>query len=245
MDIRLKDVSKVSKERTEVKKVLLDKVSFEIKEGEITCIMGPSESGKTYLLKVLAGLESFDSGDIFVNNVHVAHLPKEKWPICTVYEDSFSYKKWRKRKFSLPYFLAIRKWRKNTMPERVKTVANLMCINKKELLDKMPHKLSKGERQKLDMARYLITKHHAYLFDNPLAALDTRTKLEVQQQLRQIIKTLNVPSVYISYMPDEAKTLSDKIIIMNKGKIEQIGKYVEIASHPANQFVSDFIGCLS
>ena len=245
MDIRLKDVSKVSKERTEVKKVLLDKVSFEIKEGEITCIMGPSESGKTYLLKVLAGLESFDSGDIFVNNVHVAHLPKEKWPICTVYEDSFSYKKWRKRKFSLPYFLAIRKWRKNTIPERIKTVTNLMRINKKELLDKMSRKLSKGEQQKLDIARYLITKHHAYLFDNPLAALDARTKLEVQQQLRQIIKTLNVPSAYVSYMLDEAKALSDKIIIMNKGKIEQIGKYAEIISHPANQFVSDFIGCLS
>ena len=245
MNIRLRDVSKVLKEKNGVNKVLLDKVNLEINEGEIACIMGPSESGKTYLLKVLAGLEPFDIGDIFVNNIHVTHLPKDKWPICTVYEDYFSYKKFKKHKFSIPYFLAIRKWRKKTIPERVKTVTNLMCINKKELLDKMSRKLSKGEQQKLDIARYLITKHHAYLFDNPLAALDARTKLEVQQQLRQIIKTLNVPSVYVSYMLDEAKALSDKIIIMNKGKIEQIGKYAEIISHPANQFVSDFIGCLS
>ena len=120
-----------------------------------------------------------------------------------------------------------------------------MSINKKKLLDKMSRKLSKGEQQKLDIARYLITKHHAYLFDNPLAALDVGTKFEVQQQLRRIIKTLNVPSVYVNYMLDEAKALSDKIIIMNKGKIEQIGKYAEIIAHPANQFVSDFIGCLS
>ncbi len=244
MNIRLKDVSKVLKEGNEVEKVILDKVSLEINEGEIVCVMGPSESGKTYLLKVLAGLESFDSGDIFIDNIHVDHVPKDKWPICTVYEDYFSYKKWRKRKFSIPYFLAIRKWRKNTIPERVKTVTNLMCINKKELLGKMPHKLSKGEQQKLDIARYLITKHHAYLFDNPLAALDAMTKLEIQRQLRQIIKTLSVPSAYVSYMLDEAKTLSDKIIIMNKGKIEQTGKYSEITSRPANQFVSDFIGCL-
>jgi len=245
MNIRLKDVSKVLKEKNEVKKVLLDKVNLEINEGEIACIMGPSESGKTYLLKVLAGLEPFDSGDIFIDNIHVAHLPKDKWPICTVYEDYFSYKNRKKRKFSLPYFLALRKWRKNTILERVKIVTNLMCINKKDLLDKISHKLSKGEQQKLDIARYLITKHHAYLFDNPLAALDAVTKLEIQQQLRQIIKTLNVPSAYVSYMLNEAKALSDKIIIMNKGKIEQIGKYAEIISHPANQFVSDFIGCLS
>ena len=245
MNIRLRDVSKVLKEKNGVNKVLLDKVNLEINEGEIACIMGPSESGKTYLLKVLAGLEPFDIGDIFVNNIHVAHLPKDKWPICTVYEDYFFYKNRKKRKFSLPYFLALRKWRKNTILERVKIVTNLMCINKKDLLDKISHKLSKGEQQKLDIARYLITKHHAYLFDNPLAALDARTKLEVQQQLRQVIKTLNVPSVYVSYMLDEAKALSDKIIIMNKGKIEQIGKYAEIISHPANQFVSDFIGCLS
>lgn len=245
MNIRLKDVSKVLRERNGVRKVILDKVNLEINEGEIACIMGPSESGKTYLLKVLTGLESFDSGDIFLNNIHVAHLPKDKWPICTVYEDYFSYKKGIKRKFSIPYFLAVRKWRKNTIPERVETVTNLMCIDKMKLLDKMSHKLSKGEQQKLDIARYLITKHHAYLFDNPLAALDVGTKFEVQQQLRRIIKTLNVPSVYVSYMLDEAKALSDKIIIMNKGKIEQIGKYAEIISHPANQFVSDFIGCLS
>jgi len=245
MNIKLKDISKVLKERNGVRKVLLDKVNLEINEGEIACIMGPSESGKTYLLKVLAGLEPFDSGDIFLSNIHVDRLPKDKWPICTVYEDYFSYKKCKKHKFLLPYFLALRKWRKNAIPERVKTVTNLMCIDKKELLDKMSRKLSKGEQQKLDIARYLITKHHAYLFDNPLAALDARTKLEIQQQLRQIIKTLNVPSVYVSYTLDEAKALSDKTIIMNKGKIEQIEKYSEIVSHPANQFVSDFIGCLS
>ncbi len=242
MNIRLKDVSKVLKNGVE--KVLLDKVNLEINEGEIVCIMGPSESGKTYLLKVLAGLESFDKGDIFLNNIHVAHLPKDKWPICTVYEDYFSYKKREKRKFSIPYFLAIRKWRKNTIPDRIKVVANVMGTSERELLGKMSHELSKGEQQKLDIARYLITKHHAYLFDNPLAALDAGTKLEIQQQLRRIIKTLNIPSVYVSYMLDEAKALSDKIIIMNKGKIEQTGKYAEIISHPANQFVSDFIGCL-
>ena len=96
MNIRLKDVSKVLRGRNGVEKVLLDKVNLEINEGEIACIMGPSESGKTYLLKVLAGLESFDSGDIFLNNIHVAHLPKDKWPICAVYEDYFSIKNAKK-----------------------------------------------------------------------------------------------------------------------------------------------------
>ncbi len=224
MNIRLKDVSKALKDGNGTEKVL-DKVSLEINEGEIVCIMGPSESGKTYLLKVLAGLASFDSGDIFIDNIHVDRLPKDKWPICAVYEDYFSYKKRGTRKFSIPYFLAFRRWKKNTIPERIKTVADIMNIDEKELLGKMLRKLSTGEQQKLDIARYLITKHHAYLFDNPLAALDAMTKLEIQQQLRQIIKTLNIPSVYVSYMPDEAKTLSDKIIVMNKGKITQTGKY--------------------
>ena len=241
MNIKLKNISKVSRHN----KVLLDKISFEINAGEITCVMGPSECGKTCLLKVLAGLEAFNTGDIFVDNVHIKHVPKDKWPICTVHEDRLSYKNIQRLKFLVPYFICFRKWRQNTCPERIKTVTKIMGIDKNKLLGKMSYALSKGEQQRLDIARYLITKHHAYLFDNPLAALDTRTKLEIERQLKEIIKTLNVPCVYVSYMLDEARTMSDKIIIMNRGKIEQKGKFNEIISNPANQFVSDFIEHLS
>ncbi|HSL29343.1 MAG TPA: ABC transporter ATP-binding protein [Anaerolineales bacterium] len=240
MYLTLENISKIFPARGNVGEVVaVYNVDLEIQKGELVTLLGPSGCGKTTTLRMLAGFEFPTSGKISLDGREINSLPPHQrdmsmvfqsyalFPHLTVYEN-------------VAYGLNVQRLNKSTIAERVNRVLDLVHLP--GYGDRPPGQLSGGQQQRVALARALIMEPKVLLMDEPLSNLDAKLREEMRTEIRRIQKELNITSVYVTHDQIEAMTLSDRIVVMNEGIIEQIGTPVEIYRYPNSRFVANFIG---
>lgn len=219
-------------------------MSLEMEDGKFTTLLGSSGCGKTTLLRMIAGLETPDSGEILFDDEPVfskekgVNVPPEKrnlsfvfqdfalWPHMTVFEN-------------VAFGLRARKQKEN-IKERVQEALDAVKLS--DLAGRYPHELSGGQQQRVAFARAIIIKPQCILFDEPLSALDAQLRESMRLEIKQMTSKLNMTSVFVTHDQSEAMSMSDYIVVMNGGKIEQYGTPQEIYERPATKFVAEFVG---
>lgn len=221
------------------KVLAVDNVSLEIKKGEFFTLLGPSGCGKTTLLRIIAGFVKPDQGRVFFNEKDVTDLPPWErnigfvfqnyalWPNMTVFEN-------------IAYGLKLRKLDKATIHELVTKVLDLVGLPGVE--NKYPGELSGGMQQRVALARALVINPPLLLLDEPLSNLDAKLRVALRKEIKRIQKQLSITTIYVTHDQEEAFDISDRVVILRKGKVQQIGKPVEIYRNPVNLFVADFVG---
>jgi molybdate/tungstate transport system ATP-binding protein len=221
------------------KEFKINNINLQIEDGEYFVILGPSGSGKTMLLELIAGMWSLDSGKIYMDNQDITMFPPEKRGIGFVYQNYMLFP--HKTVFeNIAFGLKVRKVAKKEIKIRVEDMMNLLRIS--HLADRLPRTLSGGEQQRTALARALIIYPKILLMDEPLSALDRKTRDELIQELKEIHRKFDVTLVHVTHNFDEALMLADRIAIMRNGEISQVGTSTEIFRHPADKFVADFVG---
>lgn len=221
------------------KEFKINNINLQVEDGEYFIILGPSGSGKTMLLELIAGMWSLDSGKIYMDNNDITTLPPEKRGIGFVYQNYMLFP--HKTVFeNIAFGLKVKKIAKEEIKTRVNEMMDLLKIS--HLADRLPRTLSGGEQQRTALARALIIYPKILLMDEPLSALDRKTRDELMQELKEIHKKFDVTLVHVTHNFDEALMLADRIAIMRNGEISQVGTSTEIFRHPADKFVADFVG---
>ncbi|WP_049979875.1 ABC transporter ATP-binding protein [Halolamina rubra] len=219
--------------------VAVDDVSFTVEDGEFVCIVGPSGCGKTTLLRCIAGLEHPTSGEITLGGEAVTDVPPQNRNLAFVFQDITLYphmKVWE----NIAYPLKLDGVGADTRYERAQEVADTIQIG--ELLDKYPGELSGGQQQRVAIGRSIIRSPRAYLLDEPMSDLDAKLKKEMRVELQRIQQQVGGTMVYVTHDQEEAMTLSDRMIVMDDGEIQQFGSPQRVYHEPNNVFVSQFIG---
>jgi multiple sugar transport system ATP-binding protein len=219
--------------------VILNKINLEIKDHEFVVIVGPSGCGKTTLLRMLAGLEDITEGKIEIDNIIVNDLPPSNREIAMVFQDYALYPHMTVRE-NMSFALRIKKFPKDEIERRVKEAATILKLE--NLLDRIPKQLSGGQRQRVAIGRAIVRHPKVFLFDEPLSNLDAKLREEMRIEIAKLYQRLNSTIVYVTHDQVEAMTLAGKIVIMNKGIIQQIGTPIEVYRKPVNIFVAGFIG---
>jgi sulfate transport system ATP-binding protein len=219
--------------------VALDDVSLEVPAGELLALLGPSGSGKTTLLRVIAGLEAPDTGTVKYDDEVVTDLPVRERNVGFVFQH---YALFRHMNVfdNVAFGLKVRGRSRSEIHDRVHELIRLVQLEGLER--SLPSQLSGGQRQRVALARALAAQPKVLLLDEPFGALDAKVRTELRQWLRRLHDELHVTSVFVTHDQEEAFEVSDRVVIMNKGKIEQIGSPAEIFERPANPFVMDFLG---
>ena len=214
-------------------------LNLEIKDGELMCILGPSGCGKSSTLRMLAGLESITDGEIFVDDKKINSLPPEDRNIAMVFEYFALYPHLDVyNNLAMP--LIAKKIGKKDIKQKVNEISNLLEIS--DQLTKKPNQLSGGQRQRVSLARCLIKNSKIFLMDEPLGHLEAYLRVLLRTEIRRIHDSEKTTTVYITHDQEEASSLSDKIAVMDKGKLQQVGTLVNLLDKPKNQFVAEFIG---
>jgi sulfate transport system ATP-binding protein len=219
--------------------VALDDVSLEIADGTLTALLGPSGSGKTTLLRMIAGLDVPDSGTIRLGDRDVTHVPPQHRGIGFVFQHYAPFKHmtvWD----NVAFGLTIRHRPKPEIRARVSELLTLVQIA--HLADRYPAQLSGGQRQRMALARALAVEPSVLLLDEPFGALDARVRKELRVWLRRLHDETHVTTVFVTHDQEEAMDVSDHIVVMDHGRIEQEGGPRELYEQPANEFVMSFIG---
>jgi sulfate transport system ATP-binding protein len=230
-------VNQVSKEFGNFK--ALDQVSLKVKEGSLVALLGPSGSGKSTLLRAIAGLEEPDSGSIIINDQDTTHLDVSKRNIGFVFQHYALFKHMTIRQ-NIAFGLDIRKRPRKFVKERVEELLELIQL--KGLGDRYPSQLSGGQRQRVALARALAVQPQVLLLDEPFGALDAKVRKELRAWLRRLHEDVHVTSLFVTHDQEEAMEVADEIVVMNQGRIEQVGTPAQIYDHPATSFVMSFIG---
>lgn len=219
--------------------VALKDISFKSKENEFITILGSSGCGKTTLLRIIAGLEKENSGKVLIDDEDITYkLPKDRdismvFQTATLYPQKTVYE-------NIAFPLKLEKMNKMEIHEKVVQLSKKIEIN--NLLDRKPNTLSGGQKQRVCIAKALIKTPKIYLFDEPLSSLDANLKDKMRKELKDLHRNTRAVFIYVTHDQSEALYLGDRIIVMNGGKIEQIGTVDEIYNKPANLFVANFIG---
>ena len=214
-------------------------LNLEIADHEFVVFVGPSGCGKSTLLRIIAGLEPITSGDLYIGDHRVNGVPAAQRDIAMVFQDYALYPHMRVYD-NMSFALELRGTPKAEIDARVKRAAALLHI---ELyLDRKPKELSGGQRQRVAMGRAIVRNPKAFLFDEPLSNLDAKLRTHMRAEIKQLHKRMQATSVYVTHDQVEAMTLADRIVIMNRGNIEQVGSPMEVFLEPANVFVASFIG---
>jgi sulfate/thiosulfate transport system ATP-binding protein len=217
----------------------LDNINLEVKDGGLIALLGPSGSGKSTLLRVIAGLETADTGRIFINGNHATNLDVRRRNIGFVFQHYALFKHLTIRQ-NIGFGLDIRKVPRAEIKTRVEELLDLVQLQ--GLGDRYPSQLSGGQRQRVALARSLAVKPDVLLLDEPFGALDAKVRKELRAWLRRLHDEFHVTSVFVTHDQEEAMEVADEIVIMNHGRIEQIGSPAEVYDRPANPFVMSFIG---
>ena len=215
---------------------ILNDVSLDIEKGEIVSILGPSGSGKTTLLNMILGITDVSSGHIYFDGTDITHVPMEKRGFNIVFQDYALFPNLN------AYDNIVYGLRNNpdiSTDEEVKEFIHLLGLE--EHLDKKIDQLSGGQKQRVALARTMVMKPKILLLDEPLSALDGVIKESIKERIKTIAKEYHLTTIIVTHDPEEALTLSDRVLIINQGKISQYGKPEEIIGQPNNQFVKDFI----
>lgn len=224
------------------KNIALNSVSLDIKPGEFVCLLGPSGCGKSTLLRIIAGLDSPNEGSVYINDREVTHLPPSRrnfgimfqsyalFPNLTAFEN-------------VAYGLRNKKMKSRDIQERVDRLFEM--INLSNAKNRLPAQMSGGEQQRVALARALATEPDFLLLDEPLSALDAKVRLSLRKQICAIQKEMGLTTIMVTHDQDEALTMADRIVVMNKAAIMQSGTPEEIYQNPENPFVADFIGSIN
>ncbi len=217
----------------------VDRVDLTAQDKEFVVLVGPSGCGKTTTLRMIAGLEEATGGDIFIGDRKVNQLPPKARDIAMVFQNYALYPHMSVYK-NLGFGLKQRKVPKTEIDARVRQVAQLLGIG--ELLARKPKELSGGQRQRVAMGRAIVRNPKAFLFDEPLSNLDAKLRVQMRGELARLHQQLETTIVYVTHDQIEAMTLADRIVVMDKGAIMQVGTPLEVYRNPANLFVAGFIG---
>ena len=220
-------------------KVVLDDVSLSVKKGEFLTILGPSGCGKTTLLRLLAGFNSASSGEILIGGEQMTGIPPHLRPVNTVFQRYALFPNYNVYD-NIAFGLKLQKVDKREIEQRVKRALKMVGMTDYEHRD--VQSLSGGQQQRVAIARAIVNRPQVLLLDEPLAALDLKMRKDMQMELKEMHRTLGITFVYVTHDQEEALTLSDTIVVMNEGKIQQIGTPTDIYNEPCNAFVADFIG---
>src|ERR687897_130944 len=221
------------------KVVAVDDVDLDVSDGEFVVLLGPSGCGKTTLLRCLAGLEKVDAGRVVIGGTDATDLPPRRRRISMVFQSYAVFPHMRVFD-NIAFGLRMQKERKTEVKNRVQSSAELLHIE--ELLDRYPAQLSGGQRQRVAVARAIATKSDVLLMDEPLSNLDALLRLEMRAELKALLRQLGATTIYVTHDQVEALSMGDRIAVMNKGHIVQLGNPLEVYDNPADTFVGGFIG---
>jgi sulfate/thiosulfate transport system ATP-binding protein len=219
--------------------VALDNVSVAIPSGSLTALLGPSGSGKSTLLRVIAGLEQPDTGDVAILGEDATSLPPQKRGVGMVFQHYAAFKHMTVFE-NVAFGLRIRKRSKAEIRGRVTEL--LALVQLEGFADRYPAQLSGGQRQRMALARALAIEPRVLLLDEPFGALDARVRKELRRWLRRLHDDVHITTVLVTHDQEEAMDVADRVVLMNEGAIEQVGKPRDLYEHPANEFVMSFIG---
>jgi len=222
--------------------VALDNVSLEVPDGSLTALLGPSGSGKSTLLRVIAGLESPDSGDVEVGGQRATHLPPQKRDVGFVFQHYAAFKHMTVRD-NVAFGLQIRKRPKDQIKAKVDELLELVGLA--GFHTRYPAQLSGGQRQRMALARALAIEPRVLLLDEPFGALDANVRADLRAWLRRLHDDVHVTTVLVTHDQEEAMEVSENLVVLRDGHIEQVGAPREIYDRPANEFVMGFIGPVS
>ena len=219
--------------------VALDNVSVSIPTGQLTALLGPSGGGKSTLLRIIAGLEYADDGSIEIEGSEASHLPAQKRNVGFVFQHYAAFKHLSVAK-NVSFGLEIRKRPKAEIRERVHELLKLVHLE--PFAERLPSQLSGGQRQRMALARALAIEPKVLLLDEPFGALDAKVRKELRDWLRRLHDEVHVTTVFVTHDQEEALEVADEIVVINDGRIEQVGSPDELYDSPANTFVMSFLG---
>ncbi len=238
--VRLDHISKIYKDpKTGKDFYAVHDTSLDIAPGEFVTLLGPSGCGKTTTLRMIAGFESPDEGEIYLGDEAINILPPNKRDTAMVFQ-SYALLPHYNVFDNVAYGLKLRKVPKEEIKERVTKILELVELSGMEA--RMTNQLSGGQQQRVALARALVLEPSVLLFDEPLSNLDAKLRVSMRTEIRRIQQKTGITAVYVTHDQSEAMALSDRIIIMNKGVVAQMGTPQEIYYHPNSEFVADFIG---
>ncbi len=214
-------------------------VSLDIADGELVVLVGPSGCGKSTLLRMIAGLESITGGTISIGGRVVNELEPSERDIAMVFQNYALYPHMTVRQ-NLAYGLKNRNTPKDEIDRRIADAAKALEIE--PFLDRKPRQLSGGQRQRVAMGRAIVREPAAFLFDEPLSNLDAKLRVQMRVEIKRLQRALATTSVYVTHDQMEAMTLADRLVVLNAGRIEQVGTPIELYEKPQTTFVATFIG---
>src|SRR6266487_361315 len=219
----------------------LDHVNLTVPNGQTFVIVGPSGCGKSTLLRVVAGLINDYSGQVFYDGEDVQNIPTKDRYIGMVFQSYALYPNFNNQG-NLSFFFKLHKIDDEETRERIRYTSELMGIGFDELLPRKPGTLSGGEKQRVAIARAIVRAPRLFLLDEPLSSLDAKLRVQTRTEIKRLLHRFGITSLYVTHDQVEAIALADQIVIMHRGKIEQVGTYQDLIENPANTFVAGFLG---
>jgi sulfate transport system ATP-binding protein len=217
----------------------LDHVDLTVASGQLTALLGPSGGGKSTLLRIIGGLESADEGTVHIADVESTSIPAQKRNVGFVFQHYAAFKHLSVYR-NIAFGLEIRKRPKEEIRKRVTEL--LVLVHLEQFAERLPAQLSGGQRQRMALARALAVEPSVLLLDEPFGALDAKVRRELRDWLRRLHDDVHVTTVFVTHDQEEALEVSDEIVVINHGKIEQVGTPSDLYDKPANDFVMEFLG---
>ena len=214
-------------------------VDLDVADSEFVVLVGPSGCGKSTTLRMIAGLESITAGKLFIGDRLVNDVPPKNRDIAMVFQSYALYPHMTVRE-NLAFALKLRGTPKAEIEKRVREAADILGIS--EFLDRTPRQLSGGQRQRVALGRAIVRKPQVFLFDEPLSNLDAQLRVQMRREIARLHQELDATMIYVTHDQVEAMTLGDRIVVMNKGCVQQIDTPMNLYDHPRNRFVAGFIG---
>ncbi len=237
--VSAKHVTKIYRGQEGKQVLAVDDVSFTIAPGELVTLLGPSGCGKTTILRMIAGFETPTGGEVFIGDERVNDLTPDKRDTAMVFQ-SYALFPHLTVYGNVAYGLELKKLNRQVVAEKVRRILELVGLTGFD--GRYPNQLSGGQQQRVALARALVMEPAVLLFDEPLSNLDAKLRVHMRGEIRKLQRHIGITSVYVTHDQAEAMSMSDKIIVMNSGGIEQVGTPAEIYGRPATEFVADFIG---
>jgi len=218
---------------------IIGDVNLEVADGEFVIFVGPSGSGKSTLLRLVAGLEDCTGGQVFIDGVDVTNMGPAERELSMVFQSYALYPTKTVRQ-NMSFGLEVARLPKAEITRRVNDAATVLKLE--DYMDRKPKALSGGQRQRVAIGRAIVREPVAFLFDEPLSNLDAALRVEMRIEIAKLHQRLKATMIYVTHDQVEAMTLADKIVVLDKGEIQQVGSPMELYEHPANLFVAQFIG---
>jgi sulfate transport system ATP-binding protein len=219
--------------------VALDDVNVSLPTGQLTALLGPSGGGKSTLLRIIAGLDAADEGTITIEGTEATHLPPQKRNVGFVFQHYAVFKHMTVAK-NVAFGLEIRKRPKDEIAAKVDELLRLVHLQ--QFAHRLPSQLSGGQRQRMALARALAVEPTVLLLDEPFGALDAKVRKELREWLRRLHDEVHVTTVFVTHDQEEAMEVADEIVVINEGRVEQVGTPDQLYDEPANDFVMGFLG---